>query len=55
MIPQSSLKAVIETNRALTETDFRAELRQIKVPTLTTLHAHDKDASAHSRERIEDL
>ena len=34
MILQASLKAVIETNIAVSETDFRPELPKIKVPTL---------------------
>jgi pimeloyl-ACP methyl ester carboxylesterase len=34
MCLQTSLKAVMDCNRAVTETDFRAELRKITVPTL---------------------
>jgi pimeloyl-ACP methyl ester carboxylesterase len=43
LIWQSSLQALIACNRAATETDFRAELPQIAVPTLI-LHG-DNDAS----------
>ena len=41
---QTSLKAIIECNRALAETDFRAELPKIAVPTLI-IHG-DADQSA---------
>ena len=37
---QATLQAVIETNIATSETDFREELRQIRVPTLV-LHGDD--------------
>jgi non-heme chloroperoxidase len=39
-----SMKALIECNRAMSSTDFRAELPRIRVPTLV-IHG-DKDASA---------
>jgi pimeloyl-ACP methyl ester carboxylesterase len=39
-----SMKALVECNRALTSTDFRAELAKIDVPTLI-VHG-DKDVSA---------
>jgi non-heme chloroperoxidase len=38
------VRVATECNRALTETDFRAELQRIDVPTLV-IHC-DKDASA---------
>jgi non-heme chloroperoxidase len=41
---QTSLKAVIDCNRAFTETDFRAELPKITAPTLI-IHG-DADVSA---------
>ena len=41
---QTSLKAIIECNRALTETDLRSEMRKITVPTLV-IHG-DADQSA---------
>jgi non-heme chloroperoxidase len=41
---QTSMKAMIECNRALTETDFRAEMRKITIPTLV-IHG-DADQSA---------
>ncbi len=44
LMRQCSMKAVIECNRALTSTDFRAELPRIRLPTLV-IHG-DKDASA---------
>ena len=44
MVEQTSLKALVECHRAMTETDFRAELRAMKVPTLI-IHG-DKDTSA---------
>ncbi len=44
MSAQTSLKAAIECNRAVTETDFRADLPKINVPTL--IIQGDKDASA---------
>jgi non-heme chloroperoxidase len=43
MLP-CSLKAVLDCNRALIEADFRAELKQIQIPTLI-IHG-DRDASA---------
>lgn len=44
MCLQASLKAVLDCQRAITETDFRAELRKLTVPTLI-LHG-DADVSA---------
>ena len=44
MALQSSLKALIECNHAVTETDFRVEMRKIMVPTLI-IHG-DADRSA---------
>jgi len=44
MCLQASLKAVLDCNRAITETDFRAELRKLAVPTLI-IHGN-ADASA---------
>lgn len=44
LMRQCSMKAVIECNRAMTSTDFRAELPRIRLPTLV-IHG-DKDASA---------
>lgn len=44
MCQQASLQALIEINQAVTDTDFRAELRGIKVPTLI-IHG-DRDVSA---------
>ncbi|HYE76075.1 MAG TPA: alpha/beta hydrolase, partial [Blastocatellia bacterium] len=44
MCQQASLKAVIELNRVVTETDFRSELSKITVPALI-IHG-DKDVSA---------
>jgi non-heme chloroperoxidase len=44
MAHQASLKALVDCNRAVTETDFRAELTRFKVPTLV-VHG-DADASA---------
>jgi pimeloyl-ACP methyl ester carboxylesterase len=44
MCLQASLKAVIDCNRAITETDFRAELRNLAVTTMI-IHG-DADASA---------
>jgi non-heme chloroperoxidase len=44
MSMRSSLKAVIDLNREVTNTDFRAEMRGITVPALI-IHG-DKDASA---------
>jgi pimeloyl-ACP methyl ester carboxylesterase len=44
LMRQCSMKAIIECNRALTSTDFRAELPRIRLPTLV-IHG-DKDASA---------
>ena len=34
MCLQSSLKALIDCNQEVTQTDFRAEMRKIRVPTL---------------------
>lgn len=45
MAEQSSLKAIVDYYRAITETDFRAELPHISVPTLI-IHG-DADQSAH--------
>lgn len=42
---QCSLKAIVDSYRAVTETDFRLELPRIKVPTLI-IHG-DADQSAH--------
>lgn len=44
LMRQASMKAVIECNRAMTTTDFRAELPKIAKPTLV-IHG-DRDASA---------
>lgn len=44
MMLRTSMKALIECNRSLTSTDFRAELPKIAVPTLL-IHG-DKDVSA---------
>jgi len=44
MCLEASLKAVLDCNRAITETDFRAELRNLAVPTLI-IHG-DADVSA---------
>ncbi|NMO16281.1 alpha/beta hydrolase [Pyxidicoccus fallax] len=44
MMLRTSMKAVIDCNRAMTTTDFRAELARIQVPALV-IHG-DKDASA---------
>lgn len=44
MMRGCSMKAVIDCNRAMTSTDFRAELARIHLPTLV-IHG-DKDASA---------
>jgi non-heme chloroperoxidase len=44
MMLRTSMKALIECNRSLTSTDFRAELPRIAVPTLL-IHG-DKDVSA---------
>lgn len=44
MCLQSSLKALVETNRADTDTDFREDLRRMTVPTLI-IHG-DNDTSA---------
>jgi pimeloyl-ACP methyl ester carboxylesterase len=44
MMLQCSMKALIDCNRALTATDFRAELPKVNVPTLL-IHG-DKDVSA---------
>ncbi len=44
MALQASLKALVDCNHALTETDFRAELTKFKVPTLV-VHG-DADVSA---------
>jgi non-heme chloroperoxidase len=44
MMLRTSMKALIECNRSLTSTDFRAELPRITVPTLF-IHG-DKDVSA---------
>ncbi|MGH6997154.1 MAG: alpha/beta fold hydrolase, partial [Phenylobacterium sp.] len=44
MMLQTSMKAVIDCNRAMTQADFRAELRAIDLPCLV-IHG-DKDASA---------
>jgi len=44
MMQQTSLKAALDCNRVVMETDYRAELPGIKVPTLI-IHG-DKDASA---------
>jgi non-heme chloroperoxidase len=44
MMLRTSMKALIECNRSLTSTDFRAELPRITVPTLL-IHG-DKDVSA---------
>lgn len=44
MMMQTSLKAIVECGRASVETDFRAELKRIILPTLV-IHG-DKDASA---------
>lgn len=41
---QASLKALIELNHAITETDLRADLTQIKLPTLVIHGAQDKSA-----------
>ena len=46
MCLQASLKALINCNRAATQTDFRAELPKITAPTLI-IHG-DKDVSAPS-------
>jgi non-heme chloroperoxidase len=43
MIEGTSMQALVECNRAMAETDFRAELRNITVPTLL-IHG-DKDVS----------
>jgi non-heme chloroperoxidase len=44
MCQQASLKALIETNIALTETDFRAELRKLKTPVFLIHGDHDVSA-----------
>jgi non-heme chloroperoxidase len=44
MFLQTSLKVIIDTNKTVTETDFRKELRYLDVPTLI-IHG-DQDASA---------
>jgi non-heme chloroperoxidase len=44
MMLQTSMRALIDCNRALTEADFRAELRTLKLPCLV-IHG-DKDLSA---------
>jgi non-heme chloroperoxidase len=44
MMLRTSMKALVECNRSMTSTDFRAELPQIRVPALL-IHG-DKDASA---------
>ncbi len=44
MMLQTSMRAVVDCNRALTAADFRAELRTLKIPSLV-IHG-DKDASA---------
>ncbi|HEY0803262.1 MAG TPA: alpha/beta hydrolase [Steroidobacteraceae bacterium] len=44
MMLACSMKAVIDCNRAIISTDFRAELRRIQIPTLI-IHG-DRDASA---------
>lgn len=41
---QASLKALIDINRAVTETDLREELAQIRLPTLIIHGAEDKSA-----------
>lgn len=44
MVEQTSLKALVECHRSMTETDFRPELRKLRVPVLL-IHG-DKDTSA---------
>ena len=44
MVQQTSLKALVECHRSMTETDFRRELRALSVPALI-IHG-DKDTSA---------
>jgi pimeloyl-ACP methyl ester carboxylesterase len=44
MVEQTSLKALVECHRSMTETDFRPELRSLQTPTLV-IHG-DKDTSA---------
>jgi non-heme chloroperoxidase len=41
---QASLKAILECNQAITETDFRSELPRVNVPTL--IIQGDQDVSA---------
>jgi pimeloyl-ACP methyl ester carboxylesterase len=44
MVEQTSLKALVECHRSMTETDFRPDLRKLRVPVLL-IHG-DKDTSA---------
>ena len=44
MCLQCSLKAAIDCHRAITETDFRAELQQVRLPALI-IHG-DRDVSS---------
>jgi non-heme chloroperoxidase len=44
LMQQTSLQAILECNRAMTQTDFRPELQKLTVPALV-IHG-DKDASA---------
>ena len=44
MMQETSLQAIVECNRAMTATDFRAELQRITLPTLL-IHG-DKDVSS---------
>jgi pimeloyl-ACP methyl ester carboxylesterase len=41
---QASLKALVELNHAITETDFRREVTQIRLPTLVVHGEQDKSA-----------
>jgi non-heme chloroperoxidase len=44
MVEQTSLKALVECHRSMTETDFRPDLRKLRIPVLL-IHG-DKDTSA---------
>ncbi|TVT54649.1 alpha/beta hydrolase [Amycolatopsis rhizosphaerae] len=56
MMTEASLKALVDCNKALTETDFRAEVAAITVPALIVHGDHDASTPLElTGERIADL
>jgi len=47
MILQCSLKAMVDATRTMSETDFRAEMRRVPLPTLVVHGTADRSVPVH--------